>query len=135
MSKNTNLSSPFYRELVFWVGIIGIIAYRLIIVFNKLPDRRLSDIAWYIGTIGLVWYFGHRYRVEKERVVKIQKSNLVAKVEKSDFFSRQDKGIMLYTLRSLTSSKARLNYIIIFLSSTLALLWDIFDRLINWPIF
>jgi len=66
MSKN-HLSHKFYRVWLFWVGVIATIAYRIIVILNYYSQVWV-EIAWYIGTIGFIWYFAHRYRVEKRRV-------------------------------------------------------------------
>jgi hypothetical protein len=118
----------FYRELVFYVGVIATVVYRMIIFLNRLPDHFWSDIAWYIGTLGFVWYFAHRYNIEEHREQVIKERNLETKVAAGETLSADDKQALVQTLKSLESSKARWNYIVIFVVSGLALLWDILIR-------
>lgn len=119
----------FYRELVFYVGVIATIVYRMIIFLNRLPSHLWADIAWYIGTIGFIWYFAHRYNIEKHRSKIIKEHDLENKISKLKELSADDQQALFNTIQSLESSKAQWNYIVIFVVSGLALLWDIILRL------
>jgi hypothetical protein len=121
----------WYRELVFWIGVIATVAYRIIIFLNYLPNHFWSDIVWYIGTIGFVWYFAHRYNIEKRRALIIKERDLEAKVAGAKTLSDDDRQALVQTLTSLESSKAQWNYIIIFVASGLALAVDLISRLIS----
>jgi hypothetical protein len=121
----------FYRELVFYVGVLATICYRIIIFLNYLPNKIWTDLAWYIGTIGFAWYFAHRYRVEKQRTQTIVESKLVDKISAGKKLSVADQGVLVSTLHSLQSSKSQWNYIVIFVASGLALLADIIIRLLR----
>lgn len=121
--------SRVYREMIFWVGVIATVVYRLIIFLNRLPDRLWSDLAWYIGTLGFVWYFAHRYSVEKRRAIIIKERGLEAKVASGAKLAADDQQALSQTLKSLESSKAQWNYIVIFVVSALALLLDLASRL------
>lgn len=122
--------NKFYRELVFYVGIIATVFYRIIVFLNRLPSHYWSDIAWYIGTIGFIWYFAHRYNIEENRWKIIKERSLEEKISQAQALSDSDRQVVLKTLHSLESSKAKWNYIVIFVVSGLALLWDIVLRLI-----
>jgi hypothetical protein len=121
----------FYRELVFYVGVLATICYRIIIFLNYLPNKIWTDLAWYIGTIGFAWYFAHRYRVEKQRTQTIVETKLVDKISAGKKLSAADQGVLVSTLHSLQSSKSQWNYIVIFVASGLALLADIIIRLLR----
>ncbi len=123
------IHSHWYRETVFAAGIVATIAYRIIIFLNYLPSHFWSDIVWYIGTIGFIWYFAHRYNIEKRRSLIIKERKLEAKVAGAKILSDDDRQALVQTLKSLESSKAQLNYIVIFIASGLALLVDIVIRL------
>ncbi len=120
-----------YRELVFWIGIIATIAYRIIIALNNLPTLYWSNIAWYVGTIGFVWYFAHRYNVETKRSKMVRDADLIKKIEQHRALTVDDQNVLVYSLKSLTSSKAQWNYIAIFVTSGLALAYDIISRLLK----
>ena len=54
------------RLFFFWTGIIATIAYRIIVVLNMYSPLWVK-IAWYIGTVGFVFYFWHRYKIAQKR--------------------------------------------------------------------
>jgi hypothetical protein len=120
------LSHRFYRYFIFAVGIIATIAYRVIVVLNHYSPVWVQ-IAWYIGTIGFVWYFAHRFKIEKKRQKLIERLQLMQRVNQSDDFSAEEKQALVYVLSSLQTSLARWNYIAIFVFSTLALLYGIYQ--------
>jgi hypothetical protein len=117
-------SSHTYRILVFLAGIIATVAYRAIIIVGHY-SQTWTDIIWYIGTIGFVWYFGHRYNIEKKRDRIILEHKLIEKVNRNKEFKEVDREALAYTLKSLASSKSSWNYIAIFVASGIALLYDI----------
>lgn len=119
------LSSHYYRILIFMVGVIATIAYRLVVVLNYYSQFWV-EVAWYIGTIGFIWYFAHRYRVENRRDRLIEKLRLIEKVEAGQPFKTEEKDALLYILKSLDTSLAKWNYIAIFFFSGLAMLYAIF---------
>lgn len=121
----------FYRELVFYVGVLATICYRIIIFLNYLPNKLWTDLAWYIGTIGFAWYFAHRYRVEKQRTKTIVDAGLIEKIGADKKLGASDQEILLATLHSLQSSKSQWNYVVIFVASGLALIADIIIRLMR----
>jgi hypothetical protein len=117
-------SNKYYRLWLFWVGIIATVAYRAIILFNNL-DSRAVKIAWYVGTIGFVWYFAHRYRVENFRDRLVKEKSLVSKIKNRQQLSADEQAALVYVLKTLHSTKARWNYIAIFAFSIIALIYGI----------
>jgi len=116
-------SNKYYRLLVFTVGIIATLAYRIIIILNYYSSFLVS-ISWYIGTIGFIWYFAHRYRVQDYRSDIILKRELVKKVSENKL-SPDDREALLYILKSTGSSKAEWNSIMIFTLSGIALVYAV----------
>ena len=125
------LNSHIYRIWIFIVGVIATIAYRLVVVLNHYSQFWV-EIAWYIGTIGFIWYFAHRYRIENRRDQLIEKLRLINKIEANQSFKAEDKSALLYILKSLGTSLARWNYIAIFFFSFLALVYAIYA---DWSAF
>ncbi|PIT94044.1 hypothetical protein COU00_01105 [Candidatus Falkowbacteria bacterium CG10_big_fil_rev_8_21_14_0_10_43_11] len=125
MANQTRTSNKYYRLLVFWVGIIATIAYRVIVVLNYYSAFWVQ-VAWYIGTIGFVWYFAHRYRVENNREKLIKAKRLTSKIYNDKRLNDGDRNALVYVLKSLQSSKAKWNYIAIFVFSALALLYGVY---------
>ncbi|HAH04134.1 TPA: hypothetical protein DCL28_01065, partial [Candidatus Komeilibacteria bacterium] len=78
-SEPARLSRQLYRNLVFVVGIIATFAYRIIVVLNYYSQLWV-EISWYIGTLGFIWYFAHRYRVENKRDKLVEEKQLAEKI-------------------------------------------------------
>ncbi|MDD2354052.1 MAG: hypothetical protein PHX76_01570 [Patescibacteria group bacterium] len=125
----TKLSNMLYRRFIFVLGIIATIAYRVIVVLNNYSSLWVQ-IAWYIGTIGFVWYFAHRFKIENRRDKLITDLNLVAKVKNCTALKDEDKKALEYVLRGLQTSLSKWNYIAIFLFSALALIYGILQDFI-----
>lgn len=123
------LNHKIYRVWMFMVGILATLAYRLIVVLNHYSALWVQ-VAWYIGTIGFVWYFAHRFNVEKRRDRVIEDLSLIKKVQKSEVFSQEEKSALVYILKSLQTSLAKWNYIAIFVISSLALVYGLYQDFI-----
>ena len=123
-------SPKILREFYFWTGILATVAYRIIIILNFYSSFWVK-VSWYIGTIGFIIYFIHRYKITHKRDKMIEDNNLVEKVEKIDALSEDDKARMRYIFKTLSSSKAKYNYYAIFVLSGLALIIGIiFDFIV-----
>jgi hypothetical protein len=119
------LNNSLYRILIFIIGVIATIAYRLVIVLNNYSQFWV-EISWYVGTIGFIWYFGHRFNIENRRDNLIEKLNLIKKTEDGQPFNSEDKTALLYILKSLDTSLAKWNYIAIFFFSFLAIAYALY---------
>lgn len=131
--SKTTLSSKFYRRFIFALGIIATIAYRIIVVLNHYGPLAVQ-IAWYIGTIGFVWYFAHRFNVENRRDRLITKMGLTDKIKNNLPLSDKERQSLVYILKGLQTSLSKWNYVAIFVFSTLALIYGFlqdFLHLIN----
>jgi hypothetical protein len=89
------------------------------------------EVAWYIGTVGFVWYFIHRYNIENKRDYLIENLELAKKIENKEELSDEERNAAVYILKGLKTSLAKWNYIAIFVFSTIALLYAIYQDLIN----
>ena len=121
-----HLNSKFYRYFMFILGITATIAYRIIVVLNHYSPLAVQ-IAWYLGTIGFVWYFAHRFKVENRRDRIITDLELVKKIENSENLSELERGSLVYVLKGLQTSLSKWNYIAIFVLSSLALIYGFFQ--------
>jgi hypothetical protein len=124
------LHHKYYRNLLFAIGIIATIAYRIIIVLNYYSPVWV-EIAWYIGTIGFVWYFKHRYNIENRRDHLIESLGLAKKIENKEELNDEERQAVVYILKGLKTSLAKWNYIAIFVFSALALLYALYQDLIT----
>jgi hypothetical protein len=108
------------RLFFFWAGIIATFTYRAIIVLNFYSPYWVK-IFWYIGTVGFVLYFGHRYNIEKKRADLVLKYDLINVVEKKTKVSGVKKDALLYLVNTNLTSRSRWNSAFIFWLSLLAL--------------
>ncbi|MEI7620415.1 MAG: hypothetical protein WCJ57_02495 [Candidatus Falkowbacteria bacterium] len=114
-----------YRILVFIVGILATVLYRLTIIVNNYSFFWF-EVCWYLGTLGFIWYFGHRFRVESRRDNLIEELNLVEKVKSGQPLNAEDKEAVVSVLSGLSTSLAKWNYIAIFVFSFLAIAYALF---------
>jgi len=109
------------RIFFFLIGIIATLAYRIIIVLNY-HDPYWVKVSWYIGTIGFILYFGHRFEIQRRRAKFVQDYNLVKEIQKNKQIKKDKKKVLLYIVRTTNNSKARWNSLFIFILSILALI-------------
>ena len=124
MDQNMHASPAWMRNLFFWSGIVATICYRAIVILNHYS----ADIAlgaWYIGTIGFIIYFWHRYVVSEKRVGLIKQHDLINAVKKSNL-PKEQIDANEYLLTTLLSTKEKWNYIVIFISSVIAIILGIY---------
>jgi len=107
------------RLFFFISGIIATVAYRIIIVLN-LYDSLFVKVSWYIGTVGFILYFGHRYDIARKRANLIKKYDLVKIVDDADI-KKDEKEALHYLVQTTLTSKSRWNSAIIFLLTLAAL--------------
>lgn len=117
------------RLFFFWTGLIATIAYRIIIVLN-LYDPLWVKIAWYIGTIGFILYFGHRYDIARKRANLVKDYDLVKTVDRVQGINPQKKEALYYLVKTSLTSKSRWNSAMIFILSLIALIVGIILDLI-----
>jgi len=112
------------RLFFFWAGIIATIAYRIIIVLNFYSPLWVK-VSWYIGTVGFILYFGHRYNVARKRAKLVEDYGLIEAVQKADGIDAKKKEALHYLVKTSLTSKSRWNSAIIFMLSVLALITGI----------
>lgn len=109
------------RLLYFWIGILATFCYRAIVILNHYSAIWVNTF-WYIGTIGFILYFAHRYQVSEKRAHLIADYRLDEKVKTMPNLTSEERAAMHYVFSTLESSKEKWNYIFIFVTSGLALL-------------
>ncbi len=122
--KEFKPNAPWVRSFFFWIGIIATILYRAIIVLANLNQGLLKG-AWYVGTVGFILYFAHRYSVAARRAKLVAEYKLTERIAGSTEFNDEEKSAMQYIFGTLLSSKEKWNYYVIFATSIIALLWGV----------
>lgn len=108
------------RIFFFWSGIIATFAYRVIIVLNFYSPLWVK-IAWYIGTIGFIVYFWHRYEVQKKRGELVDTYGLLDVIETAEYKTPEQQSALEYLVKTSKTSKSKFNSLFIFALSVLAL--------------
>ena len=108
------------RLLYFWSGIIATLAYRVIIVLTGV-DIFWTKLAWYIGTIGFIIYFIHRFKIANQREKVVEELKLYEKILTLEGLSDEEKRGLRYLFDSMKVSSERWIYIWIFITSGLSL--------------
>lgn len=118
--ENIKTHSKLVRLFYFWVGIIATFAYRVIIVLNFYSNTWVK-ISWYVGTIGFIVYYIHRFDIAKKRSRIILEHRLREKLDQPAKLDKSDHQALTYILDTLVSSKEKWNNYFIFILSGLAL--------------
>lgn len=109
------------RLMYFWLGLIATFSYRIIIILNFFEPTWVK-VAWYVGTVGFIFYFWSRYKVVKQFSFLIKEEQLVSAVKNVSGVSPEQKKALSFIVETLSKTKAQINYIMIFIMSAVALL-------------
>lgn len=123
--ETPKIHSNLIRTLFFIAGIVSTFAYRAIVVVNNY-SHIWAQIFWYIGTIGFIIYFLHRYQISQNRGKLIKYYDLNRKVKSAQGFTDKEKEAMDYIFKTLVSSKEKWNSVFIFVSSFVALVLGVY---------
>jgi len=123
--EKPKVHSKGIRLFFFWAGIIATFCYRAIVVVNNY-SHFWAQTFWYIGTIGFIIYFAHRYQISEIRAKLIKEHGLAQKVKDLKELSQSEKDALDYIFKTLQSSKEKWNSIFIFVSSFIALILGLY---------
>jgi hypothetical protein len=120
---------PSMVYCLFVLGIISAIAFRAIIIFQRLEPSWVRPV-WYVGTIGYMIFFFYRYYIAEKRKKAVEHFQLIEKVKANACLTEEDREVVIYLLSSVKKSPENLNYFIIFLLSILAIIADLYIAII-----
>ena len=121
--EQAKASHPHLRIIYFVIGIVATVAYRIIIFLN-FYDPMWVKVSWYIGTIGFIIYFWHRYDVSRKRAMLVAENDLEKAVRDSNLKGKQKSSVM-YLVKTSRTSKSKINFVTIFGLSVAALIFGI----------
>ena len=107
--------------MFFWIGIISAFLFRIITIVEHYSPQ-LSRLLWYVGVIGYLVFFVHRYNIAHRRYGVIKKLNLLEKIENKECLKNADFEGLRYVLWSISVSKERQNYRMISIFSIVAVI-------------
>ncbi len=114
----------------FALGIISAIAFRAIIVFQRLEPSWVRPV-WYVGVLGYMVFFLYRYYISEKRKKAVENFQLIEKVKANACLTDEDREVVIYLLSSIRKSPENINYFIIFLLSIAAIFVDIYFTLVK----
>ncbi len=120
-SEYKNCRDSFASWIFFIIGMVATIALRLVTVLIHL-NPVYGQIAWYVGVFGFFIFFVYKFRVDRARYKLIVKKGLMDKISQGDKIAEDDRQLIGSILCSLSSDKDRINYILIFISSAVAII-------------
>ncbi len=117
---------PKYVIVTFFlIGATSALIFRLIIIFSKVGPSYVR-VAWYAGAIGYVFFFSFRFFITERRKLAVRHYRLIEKVKGREELNDTERKALLYVLNSIDKSLEHYNYIIIFVSTFIAIAIDIF---------
>ena len=122
-SANVNIPKGYSMPVIkmyFWVGVVSAILLRTIIIADHYSGLA-ARVLWYLGVLGYLLFFCHRYDIAKRRVGVIKNLNLLEKIKTREPLQEKDFEGLNYIMWSLSVSKERLNYLVIFTFSIIAI--------------
>ena len=76
-------------KMYFWVGLISALLLRLVIIADHYGDV-YARILWYLGVVGYLWFFAHRYHIGKRRFGVIRDLGLLEKIDRREALTEED---------------------------------------------
>jgi len=80
-----------------------------------------AKVAWYIGMSFFFVFFAYRYNVSKKLYRAVMERELIKKIREKESLNDDDRAALEGILCGLTSNKERINFIVIFVLSGIAL--------------
>ena len=108
----------------FIIGVISSVAFRLIIILQKLKPGWVRPV-WYFGVLGYMIFFIYRYYISQRRKRVVAQSGIIAKLQGGQPLSPDDRQAALYLLSSIQKSPEDWNYLAIFILSAIAIAIDL----------
>ncbi len=124
-SEYKNCKDSFASWIFFIIGIIATVAIRVVTVLIHM-NPIYAKIAWYIGIGGFFVFFVYKFKVSQARSRVIGQQGLVDKTNDQKPFTGEDYRVMSSILCGINSNKERVNYLLIFGLSAVALVLAIY---------
>lgn len=115
---------PFQSYGLFTIGLIAAICYRVLVVFEHVSPTWVRPL-WYIGSIGFLIFFIHRYQVSRKRHNAIKKYQLIQKLKSTNKLEYEERAAVIELLTSLDKSLEKYNFMAIFVLTIIAIVVDI----------
>jgi len=125
MRESPQTLPSFVINIFFVIGLLSALSFRLLIGVKELQPELFRPV-WYVGIIGYILFFLFRFAITRKRRKAIRDFDLISKIKGDGELSAADRQVVAYLLSSLEKSRENLNYLFIFVTSGLAILFDLF---------
>lgn len=109
-----------YSTFFFILGVVGALAIRLVLILTHV-SQFWSSFAWYVAMISYLFFYHHRYAVEKERQELIKKYDLINKFKKEEM-GDLEKNECLMLLNSIANSRVKYNLLVWYIITIITLI-------------
>jgi len=120
-----NCSDSFIAWIFFVVGVVAALAIRLVVVLMHV-NPVYARAAWYVGVGGFFAFFMYKFKVTASRSRAITRQDLVDKIHQKRRLTQEDHDLISAILCSLSSKKEKVNYLVIFGLSAIAILFAVY---------
>ncbi len=120
LQKHNKCKDSAWSWIFLFIGILATVSMRVVAVFIHV-NPGYAKAAWYIGVGFFFLFFVYRYIVSRSKVIALRERDLIRKVYDDEPLEKDDKEVIGEILCSLNSNKERINFIIIFVLSAVAL--------------
>jgi len=119
--KYTECRDSLWSWVFLFIGIMAAIAMRLVALFLHV-NTVYAKISWYVGVLFFFIFFIYRYSISSKRARSIYQRDLIRKMREKEVLDDDDRKIIGEILCGLNSKKERVNFIVIFVLSGVALI-------------
>jgi amino acid permease len=109
---------------IFVLGMCCTFSFRVLMVLEHLQPSWVRPV-WYFGVLGYVLFFYYQYKVSKRRRQTVKEFDLIDSLRNNEPMSEQQRQAATYVLKSVTESRERINYYVIYILSAMAVAADI----------
>lgn len=122
-SEHGLTKSKWIIDLFFVIGLLGALGLRLVLILSHV-DVLYAQISWYVAMVALMIFYYYRIWIENKRRKLILDNNLIQKF-REDRLSDEDRKKVTTLLNSMIVSKLRINFIILWFMTVVALLAEV----------
>lgn len=109
----------------FLLGLFSALSFRAIIIAQH-ANPSYVRVLWYLAVISNLIFFLFRYHISLKRKNATSGRTIIQKLDRGQPLDDSDRSALVYLLTSIQRSRENLNYMSLFILSTLAIIIDIY---------
>ncbi|MFH1836750.1 MAG: hypothetical protein ABH862_01370 [Candidatus Omnitrophota bacterium] len=104
-----------------FIGILASVAMRAVVIFMHV-NPAYANAAWYVGVGFFFVFFMYKFNISRTMSKIIIENGLIKKLKEDGDLDREDREVLGTILCGIVSSKERINFLVIFVLSGIALI-------------